>query len=96
MNRHRFLFAYDISDDKRRTKVFKLLSSYGSHTQFSVFFCELSDTDLIHLKGKLSTHIHSQEDQVLIVDLGVADRDVEDFIFTVGTDYEEPIRTRVV
>lgn len=40
---HRYIVAYDISNDKIRTRVSKVLKSYGSRAQFSVFLVDLSD-----------------------------------------------------
>ena len=36
-----YLISYDISENKRRNKIFKELKNYGRHVQFSVFECEL-------------------------------------------------------
>jgi CRISPR-associated protein Cas2 len=47
MNRKRFLVTYDVSDDKRRTQIFKTLYAYGDHAQYSVFFCELSAREYV-------------------------------------------------
>ena len=33
----RFIICYDISDDKKRTKVSKILKAHGIRTQYSVF-----------------------------------------------------------
>lgn len=49
MTRKRFLVAYDIADDKRRNQVFKTLYGYGDHAQYSVFFCELSQQELVRV-----------------------------------------------
>jgi hypothetical protein len=38
--RRRNIVSYDISDDKRRGKVFDHLEGRGDHAQFSVFFCQ--------------------------------------------------------
>ncbi|MFM7575972.1 MAG: CRISPR-associated endonuclease Cas2, partial [Microcystaceae cyanobacterium] len=37
--------SYDISEDKRRTKVHKILKSYGQWMQFSLFECDLTEKD---------------------------------------------------
>lgn len=34
---HRYLIAYDIPDDRRRTRVAKKLLEYGDRIQYSVF-----------------------------------------------------------
>ncbi|NPA51791.1 MAG: CRISPR-associated endonuclease Cas2 [Aquificae bacterium] len=36
----RFIICYDVSDDKRRNKLSKLLKAFGIRTQFSVFEVE--------------------------------------------------------
>ena len=39
------LISYDISEDKRRTKIHKMLKSYGQWMQYSVFECaDLTET----------------------------------------------------
>ena len=40
--RNRYFVTYDISDDTRRTAVFKTLRGFGDHLQYSVFRCDLS------------------------------------------------------
>ena len=37
-----YVIAYDIPDDKRRTKVHKILLGYGKWTQYSLFECFLN------------------------------------------------------
>lgn len=59
-----YVIAYDIPDDKRRTKVHKLLLGYGKWTQFSLFECFLSRKDLILLRSKLAEHLVAKEDSV--------------------------------
>lgn len=38
-----YIISYDISDNKRRNKIFKLLKAYGRHCQYSLFECEISE-----------------------------------------------------
>ncbi len=59
-----YVIAYDIPDDKRRTKVHKLLLGYGKWTQYSLFECFLSRKDLILLRSKLAEHLVAKEDSV--------------------------------
>ena len=47
VNRKRYLVTYDVSDDKRRTKIFKTLYAYGDHAQYSVFICELNAREYV-------------------------------------------------
>lgn len=56
--------TYDISEDKRRTKIHKALTSYGQWMQFSVFECVLTKTEYVRLRNRLNTLIKPQEDSV--------------------------------
>ena len=59
-----YVIAYDIPDDKRRTKIHKVLMGFGKWTQYSLFECFLSRKDLILLQAKLAEHLIAQEDSV--------------------------------
>lgn len=52
-----YVIAYDIPDDRRRTKVHKILSGFGTWTQYSLFECFLSKKELVLLKAKLAKHL---------------------------------------
>ena len=41
--RNRYIVTYDITDDRRRTAVYKCLRGFGDHLQYSVFRCDLVD-----------------------------------------------------
>jgi CRISPR-associated protein Cas2 len=94
--RKRYLWSYDISDDKRRDKVFKTLCDHGEHVQFSVFFCELSTRELIELRSTLDAELHHGEDQLLILDLGPAARSLTECLEVLGKPYKPPGRCLVV
>ena len=96
MSRRHYLVSYDVSDDKRRTRIFKTLHGFGDHAQYSVFFCELSDHELVRLRTKLRSAIHHKEDQVLIVDLGTNTRPLEEGIEVLGRGYQPATRVVVV
>lgn len=59
-----YVIAYDIPDDKRRTKIHKVLLGFGKWTQYSLFECFLSRKDLILLRSKLAEHLVAKEDSV--------------------------------
>jgi CRISPR-associated protein Cas2 len=50
---HKYLIVYDISKQRERTKVSKILSGYGQRVQESVFECRLSVGMRERLKKKL-------------------------------------------
>ena len=55
--------CYDIPDDKRRTKVGKILEGFGSRVQKSVFECDIKPQHMNMLKEKLA-RVLKQEDAV--------------------------------
>jgi CRISPR-associated protein Cas2 len=64
-----YIVAYDIPDDKRRTKVHKVLCGYGAWTQFSLFECWLTRRQLIELRAKLAPHLREERDSVRLYPL---------------------------
>jgi len=58
------IVAYDIVDNKRRTKLMKLMKGYGFHVQKSVFECFLNERQLQKLKGLVFRLIEEEEDSV--------------------------------
>ena len=56
--------SYDISDDKRRTKIHKMLKSYGQWMQYSVFECDVTDSQYAKLRARLSKVIKPEEDSI--------------------------------
>ncbi len=65
--------AYDISDDRRRERVAKILEGYGERVQYSVFECRLDRVQYVRLR-------HALEDVIL------ADEDVISFYFLCEAD----------
>ena len=96
MARRRYLFSYDISDDKRRNRTFKILDSWGDHAQYSVFFAELNGAEMAGLRRKLDGAIHHEEDQILILDLGPLTNPLEEGLECLGKAYHPPARVVVV
>ncbi len=64
-----YVIAYDIADDKRRTKIHQVLLGFGKWTQYSLFECFLSRKDLILLQAKLAQHLVAQQDSVRLYPL---------------------------
>ena len=59
-----YVIAYDIPNDRRRTKIHLILSGYGKWTQYSLFECFLTGKELVLLQSKLAQHLIAQEDSV--------------------------------
>jgi CRISPR-associated protein Cas2 len=82
-----YLVSYDICDEKRLRKVFQVMRAFGDHLQYSVFECQLTDTDLVRLRVELSRIIQHKEDQVLFVYLGPAEGRGDRVITGLGKPY---------
>lgn len=85
--RSTYLVCYDICDDKRLRRVFRVMRGWGDHLQYSVFECQLRDIDLVRLRAELAAIIHHTEDQVLFVCLGPSDGRGERVIHALGKPY---------
>jgi len=55
------LITYDITSDKRRRKLDKLLSEYGFRVNFSVFELEVDTKTYKHLLEKLPTFMKERD-----------------------------------
>jgi CRISPR-associated protein Cas2 len=56
--------VYDISNDRRRTKLHNALLNYGTPVQYSVFECLLDDEGLAHMKRAIGKVIRPRVDRV--------------------------------
>ncbi len=59
-----YVVAYDIPDDRRRSKVHQILLGFGKWTQYSLFECFLTRKDLILLQSKLGEYLINTQDSV--------------------------------
>jgi CRISPR-associated protein Cas2 len=69
-----YIVAYDIANPKRWRKVYSLMEGHGRWLQLSLFQCRLTARRRIALAARLEEIVVRDEDHVLILDLGPADR----------------------
>jgi CRISPR-associated protein Cas2 len=62
----RLLVCFDISDDKIRLQLVKLLDSYGKRCQFSIFEMNINNTLFIQFKKDLDKIVFEKTDKVFI------------------------------
>ena len=67
-----FVIAYDIEQDRRRSKVLSALKDYGERVQYSVFECDLDPTRLRALRERLEGLIDRKRDKLHIYPLCAA------------------------
>lgn len=64
-----YVIAYDISDNRRRNRLFKTLKRYGTSVQESVFECHLTPEQFVNLRRDVELVIKPNLDQVRYYDL---------------------------
>ncbi len=78
-----YLVCYDIADEKRLNRMYKYMKGKGFHIQYSVFYCIMSEKEIIKLKEEVLKIINLRYDDVriyplsqesLVSVLGVGDR----------------------
>jgi CRISPR-associated protein Cas2 len=72
MARRRYLVANDIREDRRLRAIAGCMEGYGVRIQYSVFVCDLSDREMVLMRGDVETRMKFSEDSVMVVDLGLA------------------------
>lgn len=73
MGRRRHLIAYDIREPSRLRRICKLMEAHGERLQYSVFICDLTRTELTHLRFEAERIMNLSSDSVVIIDLGNVD-----------------------
>ena len=66
-----YFISYDITDDKRRNRVARILLDYGERVQYSVFCCQVNKRELLKLQESLKLAINNNEDQILFLQAGM-------------------------
>ena len=92
--RHRYLVCYDIMDDKRLRRVHKKMLGFGDPVQYSVFKCDLNDTERALMIATLNELINVTQDRVMIVRLGPVDSLDDDRVEFLGAPmapWERPV-----
>ncbi|GAP66045.1 CRISPR-associated Cas2 family protein [Mizugakiibacter sediminis] len=95
MDEHLYLITYDIRDEKRWRRVFKLMKSFGEWLQLSVFQCRLSRRRHAELVQLLDGIINHRVDALLVIDLGPADK-IKPRVVSFGGKFEPVAREPVI
>lgn len=95
MDEHLYLVTYDIRDPKRWRQVFKLMKGFGEWVQLSVFQCRLSRRRHAELLQLLDGAILHKVDELLVIDLGPADK-VKPRVVSLGGKFEPVAREPII
>ena len=91
-----FLVTYDIMDPKRWQKIHRTMKGFGQALQYSVFACELSEAQRVRMVAALEELIQSDQDRVIIVDLGPAKGSASDRVTFLGRQEPLPERSATI
>jgi len=92
---HIYIVVYDISDQKRWRRLFRLMHGYGEWVQLSVFQCRLTRQRHAELVAAIDGLIHHEQDHVVLMDLGPADR-VEPRVVSLGKSFETMVHEPII
>ncbi len=90
-----YFVVYDIANNKRWRKVYKMMQGYGEWVQLSVFQCRLSPTRYAQLLADFDQLIHHGDDHVVVIDVGTAEW-LEPRIVSLGKRKVFPVKREVV
>jgi CRISPR-associated protein Cas2 len=65
-DRHWYLVCYDIRDQKRWAKTFKILKGRGEHLQYSIFRVRMNGTQRESLRWELAKVMAKEDDLMMI------------------------------
>lgn len=86
--------TYDVADQRRWRRVFRIMKGRGEWLQLSVFQCRLSRRGMAELHAALSEVVNNNQDHVLFLDLGPAD-EVKPRVSSLGKAFE-PVGRRTL
>jgi len=84
---HLYIIAYDIRDDRRWRRIYKILKGYGEWLQLSVFQCSLGKMALLRLEERLREEMNLSEDHLLLLDLGPSEN-IRPKVKSIGKPFE--------
>ena len=87
-----YTVAYDITDDKRRNKVAKILKDFGTRIQYSVFECDTDRRALLRLQSQLEKVVNFSEDTITFYHLcGACEKQIDRIGLKKGLDNQSYI-----
>ena len=92
---HLVIVTYDICDDKRWRRLFKLMHGYGEWLQLSVFQCRLTRMRQAELVQRVGDILQHDEDHLLMLDLGPAEN-VLPRVLSIGKTFAPVMRAPVI
>jgi CRISPR-associated protein Cas2 len=90
-----YIVTYDISNQRRWRRVFKVMHGDGEWLQLSVFQCRLTRRRRAELETRLRELVKNGEDHILLVDVGPADS-THLALHSIGKSFSKMARQAIV
>lgn len=95
IDEHLYIVTYDVADDKRWRRLFRLMHGYGEWLQLSVFQCRMTRARQIELVQRIEAILHREEDHLLMLDIGPAEN-VQPRVLSIGKAFAPVERAPVI
>ena len=95
IDEHLYIVTYDIADDKRWRRLFKLMHGYGEWLHLSVFQCRLTRMRHAELVQLIEGILHREKDHLLMLDIGPAEN-VQLRVLSIGKAFAPVERAPVI
>lgn len=82
----RYVVAYDVRLDWRRTRIAHTLEGFGDRVQYSVFLVDAKPSRLLRLQAKLIRYLDLETDSILLFDLGPLEMGASRRMTTIGIE----------
>ena len=92
---HLYIVTYDIADDKRWRRLFKLMHGYGEWLQLSVFQCRMTRMRQLELVRQIEAILDREKDHLLMLDIGPAEN-VQPRVLSIGKAFAPIERLPVI
>lgn len=90
-----YFVAYDIRDERRWRRIFRIMKGYGEWVQLSVFQCRLSQRRHAEMVALLDEIIAQGEDHLITIDFGPAEG-IQPRVTSLGKTFEPIVRAPVI
>ena len=95
IDEHLYIVTYDVADDKRWRRLFKLMHGYGEWLQLSVFQCRMTRMRQLELVRQIEAILDREKDHLLMLDIGPAEN-VQPRVLSIGKAFAPIERLPVI
>jgi CRISPR-associated protein Cas2 len=91
-----YIVCYDVRDPGRLCRVHRTMKGFGEPIQYSVFLCDLTPRGRVEMVATLTDLIDTNDDRIMIIDLGPKNGKAEEKIEFLGAYRPEEDRKFII